>query len=136
MLHDLLTAMKLDKFTCYRNLETTAIESACGEIEVAQLAEILKKYTAADDMFTGTYLHGTNQNIKLMVDMGKAVDAPETAEDVLYKLKDKEPLFYRCPVEVSKAWWRQTQKTVSPPEILPDVQHVLITDLKEQLTVP
>jgi hypothetical protein len=54
--------MKLDKFTCYRNLETTTIESACGEIEVAQLTEILKKYTAADDMFTGTYLHGTRRN--------------------------------------------------------------------------
>jgi hypothetical protein len=78
MLHDLLKDMKLDKFTCYRNLETTAIESACGEIEVAQLEEILKKYTADDDMFTGSYLHGTNQNIKVMVDMGKAVDAPET----------------------------------------------------------
>jgi len=136
MLHDLLVDIKLDKFTCYRNLETTAIESACAEIEVAKLQDILRKYTAADDMFTGKYLHGTNQNIKLMVDMGKAVDAPETAEDVLFKLKDKEPLFYRCLVEVFKAWYRKTQKTVSPPEILPEVQEVSITDLKEQLTVP
>lgn len=136
MLHDLLVDIKLDKFTCYRNLETTAIESACAEIEVAQLQDILRKYTAADDMFTGQYLHGTNQNIKLMVDMGKAVDAPETAEDVLQKLRDKEPLFYRCLVEVFKALYRKTQKTVSPPEILPEGQNVSITDLKEQLTAP
>ena len=135
MLHDLLVDIKLDKFTCYRNLETTAIESACAEIEVAQLAEILKKYTAADDMFTQQYLHGTNQNIKLMVDMGKAVDAPETSEDVYTKLVEKEPLYYRCLVEVFKAWYRKTQKTVSPPEI-PVVQDVSITDLKEQLNVP
>jgi hypothetical protein len=136
MLHDLLVDIKLDKFTCYRNLETTAIESACAEIEVAKLEEILKKNTAADDMFTGKYLHGTNENIKLMVDMGKAVDAPGTAGDVLTKLRAKEPLFYRCIVEVFKAWCRKTENTTSPPEILPDVQHVLITDLKEQLIVP
>jgi hypothetical protein len=124
MLHDLLVDMKLDKFTCYRNLETTAIESACGEIEVAQLAEILRKYSAADDMFTGKYLHGTNQNIKLMVDMGKAVDAPETAVDVLNKLKEKEPLFYRCLVEVFKAWCRKTEKIDGHSEIVPEVQDV------------
>ena len=126
MLHDLLTDMKLDKFTCYRNLETTTIESACGEIEVAQLAEILKKYTAADDMFTASYLHGTNQNIKLMVGMGKAVDAPETAGDVLNKLMDKEPLYYRCLVEVFKAWCKKSEKIDSPSEILPEVQDVSV----------
>jgi hypothetical protein len=136
MLHELLVDIKLDKCTSYRNLETTAIESACAEIEVAQLQEILKKYTAADDMFTGKYLHGTNENIKLMVDMGKAVDAPETAEDVLFKLKDKEPLFYRCLVEVFKAWCRKTQNTISASETLPEVQNVSITDLKDQLNVP
>jgi hypothetical protein len=136
MLHDLLVDLKLDKFCCYRNLETTAIESACAEIEVEQLKEILKKYTSADDMFTGKYLHGTNQNLKMMVDMGKAVDAPETADDVLEKLREKEPLYYRCLVEVFKAWYRKTKSTVSPPEILPVVEEVLITDLKEQLIVP
>jgi hypothetical protein len=133
MIHDLLVDIKLDKCPSYRLLETTAIESACAELEVAQLADILRKYTAADDMFTGTYLHGTNQNLKLMVDMGKAVDAPETAEDVYNKLRDKEPTFYRCLVEVFKAWCRKTQNT---SEILPEVQNVSITDLKEQLTVP
>jgi hypothetical protein len=110
MLHDLLVDIKLDKFCCYRNLETTAIESACAEIEVEKLKEILKKYTSADDMFTAKYLHGTNQNIKIMVDMGKAVDAPEMVDDVLEKLMDKEPLCYRCLVEVFKAWVRKTEK--------------------------
>jgi len=110
MLHDLLVDIKLDKFCCYRNLETTAIESACAEIEVEKLKEILKKYTSADAMFTVKYLHGTNQNIKIMVDMGKAVDTPETADKVLENLRDKEPLYYRCLVEVFKAWVRKTEK--------------------------
>ena len=134
MLHGLLVDLKLDKFTCYRKLETTAMEAACAEIEAEQLKEILKKYTTVEDMFTASYLHGTNQNIKIMVDMGKAVDAPETADDVLYKLMDKEPVYYRCLVEVFKAWCRKTQKTVSAPEIL--AEGVSITDLKEQLNVP
>ena len=134
MLHDLLVDIKLDKFTCYRKLETTAMEAACAEMEVEQLKEILRKYTTADAMFTASYLHGTNQNIKVMVDMGKAVDAPETADDVLYRLMDKEPVYYRCLVEVFKAWCRKTQKTVSAAEIL--AEGVSITDLKEQLSVP
>ncbi len=66
MLHDLLVDIKLDKFTCYRHLETTAIEAACAEIEVAQLEEILKKYTSVDDMFTGSYLHGTNKGTDIL----------------------------------------------------------------------
>jgi hypothetical protein len=52
MLHELLIDLKLDKFTCYRKLETTAMESACAEMEVEQLKEILKKYTTVDVMFT------------------------------------------------------------------------------------
>ena len=122
MLHDLLVDIKLDKFTCYRNLETTAIESACAELEDAQLQDILRKYTAAEDMFTEQYLHGTNQNIKLLVDMGKAVDAPETVDDVLNTLRDKEPLYYRCLVEVFKAWVKKTKKTPAASEILPEAQ--------------
>ena len=116
MLHDLLVDIKLDKLTCYPNVETTAIESACAEIEVAQLQEILKKYTAAE------YLHGTDENIKVMVDMGKAVDAPETADDVLNTLRDKEPLYYRCLVEVFKAWVKKTKTTPAASEILPETQ--------------
>jgi hypothetical protein len=118
MLHDLLVDIKLDKLTCYRHLETSAIEAACAEIEVAQLEEILKKYTSVDDMFTGTYLHGTNQNIKIMVDMGKAVDDRGTAGDVLDKLRAKEPIYFRCLVAVFKAWLRKTENTVSVAEIV------------------
>jgi hypothetical protein len=73
-------------------------------------------------MFTQKYLHGTNQNIKLMVDMGKAVDAPETADDVLNTLRDKEPLYYRCLVEVFKAWVKKNKKTPDASEILPEAQ--------------
>jgi hypothetical protein len=49
MLHDLLVEIKLDKFACYRNLETSAIEAACSEIDVAQLQTILQKYVDDDD---------------------------------------------------------------------------------------
>ena len=136
MLHPLLVDLKLDKFTCYRHLETTTIESACTSLEVAQLREILKKYTAAEDMFIASYLHDTNQNIKLMVDMGKSVDAPETAADVYDKLRDKEPLYFRLLVEVFKAWLRKTEGPPSLSEILPEAQDVSITDLKEQLNMP
>ena len=125
MLHELLVDIKLDKCTSYRNLETTAIESACAEIEVEQLKEILKKYTSADDMFIGKYLHVTNQNLKMMVDMGKAVDAPETADDVLEKLREKEPLCYRCLVEVFKAWCKKTEKTPSVQAVALEGQDVI-----------
>ena len=125
MLQDLLVDIKLDKFTYYRNLETTAIEAACAEIEVAKLADILRKYSAAEDMFTQQYLHGTNQNIKLMVDMGKAVDDPETADDVFNKLRDKEPLYYRCLVEVFKTWCKKTEKTPSVQAVALEGQDVI-----------
>ena len=126
MLYPLLVDIKLDKCPSDRLLETSAIESACAEIEVAQLVEILKKYTAADDMFTMPYLHGTNQNIKVMVDMGMTVDAPETDGDVLNKLMEKEPLYYRCLVEVFKVWCKKTDKTDSQSEIVPEVPEVSI----------
>ncbi len=77
MLHDLMVDIKLDKFGHYRHLETTDIESACSEMSVGQLADILRKYTTVEDMFTQQYLHGTYQNIKLLVDMGRTVDNPE-----------------------------------------------------------
>ena len=143
MLDNLLVDIKLDKVACYRHLETAAIESACAEIEVAQLQEILKKYTSAEDTFTQQYLHGTNENIKLLVDMGKAVDAPETASDMFDKLRDREPLYFRCLVEVFRAWVNKTEHTPSPSEkktapstTLAAVEDVLITDLKDQLNIP
>jgi hypothetical protein len=111
MLHDLLVDIKLDKCKSYRLLETSAIESACAELEVAQLADILRKYTAADDMFTGTYLHGTNQNIKLMVDMGKAVDNANRHPLMRRKGKVRDtPLRLRAPKSVCGDLYRS--KTV------------------------
>ena len=136
MLHDLLVDMKLDKLENYRYVETSQMESACAEIEVAQLKEILKKYTAVDAMFTCQYLHGTNQNIKLMVDMGKAVDAPETIPDVYDNLRAKEPLYFRLLVEVFRTWLKKTEGLTNASAELPEVQVVSITDLKDQLTVP
>ena len=136
MLHPLLVDMKLETLDNYRYLETSQIESACSEIEVAQLQDIIRKYTAAEDMFTMPYLHGRNENIKLLVDMGKAVDAPETVGDVYDKLRDREPLYFRCLVEVFKSWVKRTAETPSPSATLAEVQDVLITDLKEQLNVP
>ena len=133
MLHELLRDMKIDNVHNYRHLETTAIESACAEIEVAQLQDILRKYTSTEEMFTQQYLHGKNENIKLLVDIGKAVDAPETAAGLYNKLRDREPLYFRLLVEVFIAWVKKTEKTPSPEEILPQVQDVSITDLKEQL---
>ena len=149
MLHPLLVDIKLDKLENYRYLETSEIESACSEIEVAQLEEILRKYTSADDMFTGSYLHGTNQNIKIMVDMGKAVDARETVADVVDKLRAKEPLYFRLLVAVFKAWLKKTEQPLTQVKvktdefgqpltasaILPELADVLITDLKDQLVV-
>jgi len=136
MLHDLLVDLKLDKFTCYMHLETTAIESACGEIDVGMLEDILRKYTSAEDMFLQPCLHGTNQNIKIMVDMGKALKSPDTALDVYNKIKEKEPLYYRCLVEVFKVWLKKTAKRSSAEAIAAGVEEVCITDLKEQLNVP
>ena len=155
MLHDLLVATKLDKLEHYRYVEASIMESACAELDVAQLQEILKKYSSVDAMFTCQYLHGTNQNIKLMVDMGKTVDAPETIAEVYDKLREKEPLFFRLFVEVFKAYLRKTERlpttaatvsdAVAEPEgvssVLTDMENrlnvsdVLITDLKDQLTV-
>ena len=136
MLHELLKDMNIDKVHNYRYLETSAIESACSEIEVEKLQDMLRKYTSTADMFTQQYLHGKNENIKLLVDIGKAVDSPETAGKLYNTLRDREPLYFRCLVEVFNAWVKKTEKTSSPSEINPDVSDVSITDLKEQLTVP
>ena len=110
MLHDLLVDMKLDQLPNYQYLPASKIESACAEIDVAQLQDILKKYTAAEDMFTQPYLHGTTQNIKLLVDMGKSVDQSRDEADVMYgTITTRETLYVRCLVEVFRAWYHKTQ---------------------------
>jgi hypothetical protein len=117
-------------------LPASKIESACAEIDVAQLQDILKKYTAAEDMFTQPYLHGTTQNIKLLVDMGKAAETPEAAHDMLNSICEREPLYFRCLVEAFKTLCRKTAPAPGPSEVLPEISAVLITDLKEQLNPP
>jgi hypothetical protein len=57
MLHALLVDMTLDKLADYGHVETSKIECECSEIDVAQLQDILRKYTAAEDMFTQQHLH-------------------------------------------------------------------------------
>jgi hypothetical protein len=39
---------------------------------------------------------------------------------------DKEPLYYRCLVEVFKSWCKKTEKIDSGSEIVPEVQDVSI----------
>jgi hypothetical protein len=50
--------------------------------------------------------------------MGTTVDTPETAGDVYNKLRHKEPLYFRCLVEVFKAWCKKTGKTPSPSALV------------------
>jgi hypothetical protein len=64
-------------------------------------------------MFTQNYLHGRKENIKLLVDIGKVVDAFDThpdrahdmAHEMMEKLGDWEPLYVRCLVQAYKAWY-------------------------------
>ena len=111
MLHDLLVDMKLDQLDNYRYLETSAIESACSEIEAAQLQEILRKYTSDENTFTGLYLHGRSENIKILVDIGKAVETPEAAAEMYQQLQEREPLYFRLLMEVFKSWCKKTAET-------------------------
>ena len=136
MLHALLVDMKLNNLSDYGQLPASTFEGACSEMEVAQLHDILIKYTSAEDMFTQQYLHGKKENIKLLVDLGKAVETPEAAFAMYEKLKEREPIYVRCLVEVFKAWHKKTAPTPSSATIPPEAQDVSITDLKEQLTVP
>ena len=136
MLAALLNDIKLDKLEHYAAVETATIEAACCELEVAKLQEILKVYTSAEDMFTQQYLYGRNENIKILVDMGKTVDQPpEHAELMFNRLFAMETLYFRCLVEVFRAWYKKTGHPITASAILPDVADVLITDLKDQLSV-
>ena len=124
MLHDLLVDMKLNA-PDYGNVPTSVIERACSQVDVAQLEDILRKYTSAEDTFTQQYLYGKNENIKLLVDLGKGVESPEAAEAMYTKLREREPLFVRCLVEVFKAWHSKTTHTASSPLVIfPEVQDV------------
>jgi len=87
------------------------LDEACSEIEAAQLQEILRKYTADENTFTGLYLHGRSENIKILVDIGKAVETPEAAAEMYQQLQEREPLYFRLLMEVFKSWCKKTAET-------------------------
>jgi hypothetical protein len=110
MISHLLRSIKLEHLNNFALVETATIESACSELDVERLKEILKLYTSSEDMFTTKYLHGRNENIKLLVDMGKSVDQSRDEADVMYgTVTTRETLYVRVLVEVFRAWYRKTQ---------------------------
>lgn len=110
MISYLLKDIKLDNIGNFGIVETATIESACSDLDVEQLKRILKVYTNADDMFTQRYLHGRNENIKLLVDIGKSVDASREEAEIMYTtLVTRETLYFRCLVEAYKAWYNKTK---------------------------
>jgi hypothetical protein len=86
MLNALLVDMKLDNLEDFSDVCTHKLRGACSEIDVADLQEILRKYTSTEDMFTQHYLHGRKENIKLLVDIGKVVDAVDTNPDKAHEM--------------------------------------------------
>ena len=110
MISHLLKHVKLDHINNFALIETATIEDAVSKIDAEELKNILRVYTSAEDMFTGKYLHGRNENIKLLVDMGKSVDQSRDDADVMYgTITTRETLYVRCLVEVFRAWYRKTQ---------------------------
>jgi len=110
MISHLLTDLKFADLNNFANVETATIEAACSELDAKQLKQILKVYTNADDMFTQRYLHGTNENIKTLVDIGKAInDTPEQAQHMHNRLVSRETLYFRCLVEAYRMWHKKSQ---------------------------
>jgi len=110
MISKLLKDINLDNVSNFGIIETATIESACAELDADRLKHIIKFHTNCEDMFTAKYLHGRNENIKLLVDMGKSVDAPREDADLMYStLATRETLYFRCLVEAFRAWYKKTQ---------------------------
>jgi len=110
MISHLLKDIKLDHLGNFALVETATIEAACSDLDVEQLKRILKVYTNADDMYTQRYLHGRNENIKTLVDIGKSVEQTRDEADVMYgTLTTRETLYFRVLVEAFRAWYRKTQ---------------------------
>jgi len=110
MISHLLKHIKLDHVNNFALIENATIEAACAKIDAEELKNILRVYTSAEDMFTVKYLHGRNENIKLLVDMGKSVDQSRDEADVMYgTITTRETLYVRCLVEVFRAWYKKTQ---------------------------
>jgi len=134
MLNALLVDMRLDNLEDFSDVCTHKLRGACSEIDVADLQEILRKYTSTEDMFTQHYLHGRKENIKLLVDIGKVVDAVDTnpdkahemAHEMMEKLGEWEPLYVRCLVQVYKAWYKKCDQAWSDND--PVMQRVQVDE--------
>ena len=113
-LHGLMDALQLDDIADYTAVPTEQLQRACAELDGAQLLEILNKYIGTDDMFTQQYLHGVPENIKLLVDIGEAVESPEAAAAMHEHLSNREPLFVRSLVAVFQAWHDKTWPRAAP----------------------
>ena len=117
MISHLLKAINLENVNNFGIVETAAIEAACSELDVEQLKTILTHYTNVEEMFTHKYLHGRNENIKLLVDMGKSVEQSGEAADEMYTaLATRETLYFRCLVEAFRAWHKKTRQPLSKPQ--------------------
>jgi hypothetical protein len=109
MIAKLLKDINLDNLNNFAIVETPTIESACAELDAEHLKHILKFHTSSEDMFTCKYLFGRNENIKLLVDIGKSVDESREEADLMYStLATRDTLYFRCLVEVFRAWYRKT----------------------------
>lgn len=107
-LHGLMKTLDLHELPNYANVPTGELERACDKLDSAQLHGILHKYIGTEDMFTQQYLYGVPENIDLLVDIGKAVETPEGAADMIQVLNNKEPLFVRTLKAAFRAWYLKT----------------------------
>ena len=64
----------------FGNVATGDLERACYQFDVAHLEAILRKYIGTEDMYTQQYLYGAEDNIKLLEDIGKAVETTAAAQ--------------------------------------------------------
>jgi len=126
MLHALTKDLKLNNLPDYANVHTSQIKDACADLDTPHLLSIIKTYTTADDMFTQKYLFGRNENIKLLVDIGSAVETPEKTAYMYDLLEQSDPLYVRCLVEVFRTYHDRTALTTdaapdnSPADEAPD----------------
>ena len=107
MLHALTKDLKLNDLPDYANVHTSQIQDACAELDTPQLLSMIQTYTTAD-VVTKQYLFGKNENIKLLVDIGKAVETPEAAAEMYTQLQNRDPLYVRCVIEVFRAYHDRT----------------------------
>lgn len=111
----------------FGNVDTGDLERACEQFDKTHLEAILRKYIGEENMYTAKYLYGVHENIKLLEDIGRAVETPETAAALLESMREKEPLFVRCLVVVFKAWHRRYADAQACEE--PDVAAELLEAL-------